>query len=340
MKLFAVTSPKSLGCTFLDWSVHFLSGQRQLTSFVEKNTVDLTFSPLNQNNAHGHLRNYPSGKAETVEQLSWLRKHNQLPIASAYVNPLTGQRALELLNIDLSQLTEDSWRSARHLIAKDYADSVAWTASTVPTVYVYLDEKMKIFEQETRSLERYIFSNNQPKSTEDLVKEFDTVFFENHQSQWTTGEIWDQRERRALDIRPLHTMEFAIDHTLPMLSVNSQDLFYLGESTIKSVMSYLDLDIDPNRLIAWRSIYNEWQQRQSSSLRFCINLDHILESIVNNWFYPLDDLTFNQEVIIQHFLIYKYNLNLKTWQLNEFPNNTQLLHQLLEDNIHTIEKIY
>ena len=184
MKLFAVTSPKSLGCTFLDWSVHFLSGQRQLTSFVEKNTVDLTFNPLNQNNAHGHLRNYPSGKSETVEQLSWLRKHSQLPIASAYVNPLTGQRALELLNIDLSQLTEDSWRSARHLIAKDYADSVAWTASTVPTVYVYLDEKMKIFEQETRSLERYIFSNNQPASAEDLVKEFDTVFFENHQSQW------------------------------------------------------------------------------------------------------------------------------------------------------------
>ena len=39
-------------------------------------------------------------------------------------------------------------------------------------------------------------------------------------------------------------------------------------------------------------------------------------------------------------LIYKYGLNLKTWQLEKFPNNTKQLHELLEENIHPIEKIY
>jgi hypothetical protein len=70
-------------------------------------------------------------------------------------------------------------------------------------------------------------------------------------------------------------------------------------------------------------------------LQFEYNYKHIVESIVNNWSYPID-LTFDQEIVIQHCLIYHYGLNLKTWQLEKFPNNTQDLHKLLEPNIHPL----
>ena len=42
-----------------------------------------------------------------------------------------------------------------------------------------------------------------------------------------------------------------------------------------------------------------------------------------------------QEAFIQHELIYKHNLNLKTWQLEKFTN-TQQLHNLLETNTHPL----
>ena len=105
-------------------------------------------------------------------------------------------------------------------------------------------------------------------------------------------------------------------------------------------MKYLDLDIVPERLSAWIPVYRRWQSIQSRSLKFAINLPYIIDAIVNNWYYELDDLSFEQEVIIQHFLIYKHNLNLKTWKLSKFPDNTQQLHDLLEANIHVVENIY
>jgi hypothetical protein len=70
-------------------------------------------------------------------------------------------------------------------------------------------------------------------------------------------------------------------------------------------------------------------------LEFCYNYKHIVDSVVNNWYYQID-LTFEQEVVIQHCLIYQHNLNLKTWELTKFPSNTQDLHKLLEPNIHPI----
>ena len=60
-KLVCCTSNYSVGCTFLDWSIHFLSGQDKFFS-VDKNTwIDLINNPLNILNAHGHQKNHPSG---------------------------------------------------------------------------------------------------------------------------------------------------------------------------------------------------------------------------------------------------------------------------------------
>jgi hypothetical protein len=50
------------------------------------------------------------------------------------------------------------------------------------------------------------------------------------------------------------------------------------------------------------------------------------------------NLDFYKEVIIQNALLYKQNLNLKNWQLEKFPANTQDLHKLLEPNIHQLIK--
>jgi hypothetical protein len=47
------------------------------------------------------------------------------------------------------------------------------------------------------------------------------------------------------------------------------------------------------------------------------------------------NLDLMQEACIQHHLIYNYNLNFKTWQLEKF-SDTKQLHSLLELNTHQI----
>ena len=105
-------------------------------------------------------------------------------------------------------------------------------------------------------------------------------------------------------------------------------------------MDFCELPIDQARLDSWLVVYREWQQLQLNILEFTFNYQHIVDAIVNNWYYKLDNLTFEQEIVIQHCLIYQHGLNLQTWQLEKFPDNTQQLHRLLEPNTHKIESIY
>ena len=45
-------------------------------------------------------------------------------------------------------------------------------------------------------------------------------------------------------------------------------------------------------------------------------------------------MNFYKEVMIQQALIRRHSLNLKTWQLETFPANTQELYKLLEPSLH------
>lgn len=343
MKLFAVTSPKSLGCTFVDWSVHFLSGQEKFYN-VNEHEVALTANPLGELNAHGHLRNHPNGLSETQSQIEYLRNNCTLPLASVYPNPLVGDKALAQLGTTAQEMTANQWQNAQEIIVADYQDTVKYCVNQgVSVVYIAPDPALLVYEMTRRSLDRFVFSGAKPYCLDELNKEFESVFFNNSVQTWEKlglTNIWDQRERQALDIRPLNTMQFSIDHSDPMCWVNCQELFYFGIDAMQKIMRYLDIEIVPERMSVWIPVYRRWQAIQSNSLKFAINLSYIIDAIVNNWYYELGTLSYEQEVIIQHFLIYKHNLNLKTWNLSKFPDNTQQLHSLLEPNIHVVENIY
>ena len=70
---------------------------------------------------------------------------------------------------------------------------------------------------------------------------------------------------------------------------------------------------------------------------FVAYFDKIINYIIEGYELNLDkfNLDLVQEAAIQHELIYKHNLNLKTWQLTKFTNTRQL-HNLLEPNIHPL----
>jgi hypothetical protein len=152
------------------------------------------------------------------------------------------------------------------------------------------------------------------------------------------------RERQALDTRPLvkHSNEIAAwcDFSKPHFRAGICDLWHRGIKLLDQIMTYLDIPIDPDRLTQWIPIYHEWAQKPLALMQFGDSFDDTIKCIINGWYKELPEFSFEQEVMIQHALIYKHNLNLKTWQLEKFPRNAIDLHRLLEPNLHVLVHTY
>lgn len=346
-KKICVTSKHSLGCTFVDWSIHFLSGQSKYYNVSLDQWIDLTHDPITKLNAHGHLKNHPVGADEFKREIE---KFDSLPSDAIYstypINLMPGTIA-KRLNLDTSSLeSTDVYDQLKQHMSEDYAKIFDICKDTqTDIIYVANEPRAVLYSRNTRNLSTYLgFKNGPPESEEDLFNFIDNLF--NKSSQTTFQELqltntWDNRERLALNIRPFDFdhFDFKFDYQHPHYWINCLDLWTRTETVIEKVMVYLDLEIDKHRFDAWLPICKVWQKKQLDLLDFCYNQPHIVEAIVNNLYYEID-LTFDQEIVIQHCLIYQHGLNLKTWQLKKFPNNTQDLHKLLEPNIHSVENIY
>jgi hypothetical protein len=213
------------------------------------------------------------------------------------------------------------------------------SSKQIKTVFVQIDPGAILYLRKKRALS-YLLLDYKTTATnaQQLNDEFQTVFFNKSLLDWQDRgltEIWDVRERLALDTRPFDQdlINFVPDLQHPYLWINSFDLWTRTPDVLEKIMKFLELPINDEKFNQWLPICREWQKIQLDSLAFCFNQEHIVKAIINNWHYEID-LTFDQEVIIQHCLIYQHGLNLKTWQLEKFPGNTKDLHKLLEPNIH------
>jgi len=128
-----------------------------------------------------------------------------------------------------------------------------------------------------------------------------------------------------------------LDLSLPHAYIDGQEWVTQGELAMNKIMEFSELPVLSDRLEAWRPVYQQWQRIQSKPMAFAFQFEHIVESIVNGWYCPID-LTFHQEAAVLHSLMFDYDLNLRNWGLTKFPNNTQQLHSLLEANTHPIDK--
>lgn len=350
-QIFCVTSTAPIGCTFLDWSIHWLSGQAKFFN-VDLGWIDLTDNPVQKINAHGHQRNIPAGMEQSIRVLDQL-KATEGNLLSFYTCPMWADSAAHALQLDIKQIAEENstvFRRIKKYIIDDYNRLVNYCMNNdIPVVYVNNDSH-SVYNMFIRSIDRMVFENK-PATEESLREEFLTVFFsESNQLKWGDTfkklPIWDQREFIALNIRPYEKLninpDIKIDFFKKHFYLSAIDLWINGESKILEILKYLNLELDTNRYQSWVSVYRTWQKSHLKILHFCWNLDRICDSIVNNYYFDLEPFKMDlwQEAIIQHILIYKHQLNLKTWQLTKFPTNAQDLHKLLEPNFHPVEVIY
>jgi hypothetical protein len=337
--IFCSTSVHSVGCTFLDWSIHFITGKTEVFN-INHGWLPVTDNPVTKTNAHGHIKNHPSGFDNTkfaIDQLS----HHKNKVTSLYPTPLHLDKVAKLIDIPINQL--DLIHNQKSIIeyrSHDYQQLLSYASSRVKLIFVDIDtNKFNIYLKQQRSLDRMALSDRQPESLAELDTEFKQHFFSDIQPQFDHNNIWDVREGQALNCNLLNVHNgidsIDVDFSFSHYWLDSHSWWFNGVEKIQQIITWLELDIDPTRFQLWQPIYQSWQKLQIKNLKFQFEYQHIVDCIVNNWSYPID-LTFKEEIIIQHCLIYQHNLNLKTWQLEKFPKNTQDLHKLLEPNTHSI----
>ena len=333
----SITSIPSVGATFVDWSIQFLSGQTKHYYAKDNCWIDLVDNPVVNDNAHNYKKNHPDGINQTIEILENFSQQKDglftfYPTATKY-------------NTAYKQLTQCNETQLMDYIRDDFQKIFELCSQKTKLIFIDSSPEISLYHIRMRRLGNLLFKEGQNGDAEELQQEVDNYFFKDSFDHFNSNNKWDIRERRALNLRPYNVSigsisDIKINFSLPHLWIDSRSLWTLGDVTLKKIMNYIGLSIDPERFKQWLPVYQQWARRQLEILDFCHELPHIIDSIVNNWDYQLGDLLFEQEVAIQHFLIYKHNLNLKTWQLEKFPTNTKDLHKLLETNIHSVPVIY
>lgn len=335
-----------VGCTFLDWSLMWLSGQKEFFNAEENKWLSLVSDPLTVANAHKHQKNHPEGFIETKQFVEKLKSasNNQF-LFSFYPTCSSWQMLLSRSGMCVTDLQDsEKWSKLLEIQKNEYVEMLGWIVQeqNLPLVFVHLDPLVRGYLWQPRNLNRFSFSAKTPGSFDELVSEKQQIFFPKTEQAWHDiglTEIWDQRERMALDLRPFDP-SMHDDITLPFSHVwiNCQDLWFDTVNVVLDLALELKIKVNQERLEAWLPIVSNWQSIQNKQLKFWRMLPQIVNATVRGHYHPIPDLTLEQESIIQHMLIYDHNLNLKTWQLSKFPNNTIALHGLLEPNFHPLTK--
>lgn len=163
--------------------------------------------------------------------------------------------------------------------------------------------------------------------------------FDENIKQWNVTSlddmtVWQKREFMSFYLWDQHFAETEIDSVikfdhLNLLKINIRDLFNKFEETIKNLLNYCSLPLVKTNFI---EVYNQWVSLQRHAGK-----DHLVDQIVSNTIskIPYDwreqNLTIVDEAIIQMKLRNLHNLDLKCYNLNVFPTNTQDLRNLLID---------
>ena len=318
-----MTSKYSIGCTFLDWSIHWLAGKNDIWHATKK-VVPITPNPIEGKIAHGHVKNHPGGRSEIELVTNRIQQADYDDLITMY---WIGQRFTP---------REIAEKTFKETLETTIIDTWKWLGKqNYKGIFLdFVGPKMYI---DMSRMNNNIHGGNHD-SQEDAVRYDINVM----KPELDMPNTWDVREQLALVLRPYEDVNLTadIDKSYDHYYFNNLDWFYHGEKHIKEIMDFIDRPILDPRWSHWKFVYHKWADVQRNLVRFATSVDDWVNNIVKGNEVILPRLTFRQEAIIQHLLIYKHNLNFKTQGLEKLPNNTLKLHRKLEPNIHNVEDIY
>ena len=318
--MIAILTDPGVGGTFLNWTLHYLSGHDQYYSAASRKLVPLVTNPLTSINSHNFLPNQPTDLTSFQEILQILVDHQSPQFSTIYFH-------------NFRQTTDTS--IAVKTLLPNVSKTILLTSLSNHELY------QCNFNSRTQGSPGW---NQNIKITDNQVRLNDLVdfFFKDSKTIWDgqgLNNIWDIREFYALNFRPFSVprmidhMDLSVDH----YHMNVIELWDRFDQTVEDLFCYLGIEIHSKNLKKWHNIYQQWKKTHKNRLFFVWYFDIIIKYILEGHNFDLSRLQLDivQEAAIQHVLIYQHGLNLKTWQLEKFQNTKQL-HALLEPNLHTL----
>jgi hypothetical protein len=315
--MITILTDPAVGGTFLTWTVYYLTGKTHYFSARLDKIVKLPNSPLTTNNAHKFIPNQPRNIKDIDCFLPVLANKDECVYMHQFNNN-TEEAVTKLLScstktIILSMNNNQALYQCKHQVRNA---TTSWN------------------DQHQRMLV------DPDEIYEDLVN----YFFKESKQTWAglgLTDIWDKREFIALNFNPFQHDSILnyVDNTKQYYYVNTMDIWTNFDQSVYEIFRYLDLSIDEQRYQSWLPVYSQWKKYHADNVKFVWYFDPIIDSILKGTEFDLTrfNLDIRQEAAIQHALIYKHNLNLKTWKLEKFTNTKQL-YDLLEPNIHNLTK--
>ena len=354
--IICTASINSLGNTFLDWTIQYLSGSvyhlhaNRLLNVQRSLLTDnpLQFQSTKVGNAHIHCKTHPHGLSEIQQVIAKIKSTKKVDeLVTIYSCPLN---FVETANKKFKKnIHSDFFKNKENLkmlleyIATDFGKIFEYCNSeSMPLIYV--EDTMWNFLYKPRYNVTFDSQGKlyQPDNFQEIVYNALDWGFPNAKEKFD-NHIWDTREYIALHLRPSDNTMFKFNFKLPHYFIEANSLWIDGEHTIEHVMDWLNLGIVKDRYTNWLPVYKKWQQMHLARLRLPQNIEFICKAIINGWDHSLKqyNLDLFDEAFIQHKLIYKYNLTLKNWGLETFPDNTNKLTGLLEESFYeNLETLY
>lgn len=321
--IFSILTDAGVGGTFVSWSLHYLAGHKKYLHAPSNSTKKVPSDPITKLNAH----NFKSNQAGTFNDfnniLEALIKHKTNTFHHIYFHLLS-----RYTNSDLKD--SENTTKAIELLQPYTEKNIVITLTGNQQLYLTKLHNRIIFQQRKSLNDLNIILKNEEETLKDYL---DFYFSESIQGWNDLSKVWDFREFLAFSKNPFlfHKITDNINASLEYYNLDPMNLWTKFDKTVYNMFDYLELKIDADRYIKWLPIYNKWKTLHLNRVLFVENFDTIIEHILNGHNLDLTkfELDVMQEAAIQYVLIHKYNLNLKTWQLEKFTN-TQQLYNLLE----------
>jgi len=324
--MIAILTDPGVGGTFLNWSIYFLAGHDHYYSAYKKKLVAIIDNPITDKNSHRFLPNQMIDSKNFEKILKILINQK-----SSYLNTIYFHHFLGAYTSN-HQATADAIKKLLPHVSK--------------TILVTSPPNYALYQCKFQSRATETPSNCNPNiiltTDQERFEDFISYYFGTSKAAWDNLDLknlWDQREFLALNFRPFNTcsMKENLDLDQDHYHINTVELWNRFDDGVGDLFQYLEIAIDDTKFKKWIDVYQQWKKLHKDRLLFTWYFDIIIDYVING--YRLDLTRFNldicQEAAIQHALIYKHNLNLKTWQLEKFTNTRQL-HELLEPNSHPL----
>lgn len=317
MSLVSVLSQSQAGGTFVSWTLHYLAGHSDYFYVAEDKLKSIPDNPLTERNAHNFKPNWANSiPGCTIDHY----KHIVNRLLSTPTNSFHVNYTHQFSNTDLNTSTTEFL---------DTVDSknIVINSAKYPLYFCNYHYRSNVLTD----------TNEIITDSKDIFNYYTNKYFKDSKDNWDKLNLnshWDTREFIALNFRPFNGV-WELQNPRDYYTLDALDLWLNFDRTVAQLFDYLNININPTRLVMWENIYKEWQKFHQNRVLFVLYFNEIIDCILNNRHLDLEKfkLDLGQEATIQHVLLYKHNLNLKTWQLEKFTDTRQL-HSLLEPNTH------